>query len=306
MKCNLNTIILVVLLFLAGCTVNMAEPAGKALMDEGKGSFVFQNEKLISGLPLTVWTYLPSNYSVDSAVLFVIHGNGRTAEKYRNAWVDIAERHSALLLVPHFTKEQFPLDSQFHQGNMFKTDSADKILSSIPENKWTFSVIDPIFDFVVAKMKNKSEGYFIYGHSAGSQFVHRFLFFKPDAKVKKAVYANAGWYTMPDFNELYPYGLKGTKCNKKNLRKLFGRKVTVLLGDQDTNTAHRSLRRTPQAMKQGAYRFERGHTFYRSCKQMADSLKVECAWDLQVVPGVAHSNKGMSKGAEKVFFGSEL
>jgi hypothetical protein len=283
----------------------MAEPVGKALMDEGKGSFVFQNEKLISGLPLTVWTYLPSNYSADSAVLFVIHGNGRTAEKYRNAWVDIAERHSALLLVPHFTKEQFPLDSQFHQGNMFKTDSADKILSSIPENKWTFLVIDPIFDFVVAKMKNKSEGYFIYGHSAGSQFVHRFLFFKPDAKVKKAVCANAGWYTMPDFNELYPYGLKGTKCNKKYLQKLFRKKVTVLLGDQDTNTTHRNLRRTPQAMKQGAHRFERGHIFYRSCKQMADSLKVEFAWDLQVVPGVAHSNKGMSKGSEKVFFGEK-
>jgi len=283
----------------------MAEPAGKALMDKGKGSFVFQNEKLISGTPLTVWTYLPSNYSADSAVLFVIHGNGRTAEKYRNAWVDIAERHSALLLVPHFTKEQFPLDSQFHQGNMFKTDSADKILSSIPENKWTFSVIDPIFDFVVAKMKNKSEGYFIYGHSAGSQFVHRFLFFKPDAKVKKAVCANAGWYTMPDFNEFYPYGLKGTKCNKKYLQKLFRKKVTVLLGDQDTNTTHRSLRRTPQAMKQGAHRFERGHTFYRSCQQMSDSLKVKCAWDLQLVGGVAHSNKGMSKGAEKVFFGEK-
>jgi len=305
MKCNLNTIILVVLLFLAGCTANMAEPVGKALMDKGEGSFVFQNEKLISGLPLTVWTYLPSNYSADSPVLFVIHGNGRTAEKYRNAWVDIAERHSALLLVPHFTKEQFPLDSQFHQGNMFKTDSADKILSSIPENKWTFLVIDPIFDFVVAKTKNKSEGYFIYGHSAGSQFVHRFLFFKPDAKVKKAVCANAGWYTMPDFNELYPYGLKGTKCNKKYLQKLFRKKVTVLLGDQDTNTTHRSLRRTPQAMKQGAHRFERGHIFYRSCKQMADSLKVEFAWDLQVVPGVAHSNEGMSKGAEKVFFGEK-
>jgi hypothetical protein len=305
MKYNLNTIILVVLLFLTGCTDNMAEPAGKVLMDKGKGSFVFQNEDLISGLSLTVWTYLPSNYSADSAVLFVIHGNGRTAERYRNAWVDIAERQNALLLVPHFTREQFPLDSQYHQGNMFKTDSADKILSSIPENEWTFSVIDPIFDLVVAKMRNKSESYFIYGHSAGSQFVHRFLFFKPDAKVKKVVCANAGWYTMPDFNEFYPYGLKGTKCNKKDLRKLFGRKVTVLLGEQDTDTAHSSLRRTPQAMKQGAHRFERGHTFYRSCKQMADSLKAEFTWYLQLVPGVAHSNKGMSKGAEEVFFGEK-
>jgi len=305
MKCNWKTTILVVLLFLAGCTVNTTEPAGKALMDKGKGSFVFQNESLISGLPITVWTYLPSNYSADSAVLFVIHGDGRTAKNYRNAWVDIAERHNALLLVPHFTKEQFPLDSQFHQGNMFKTDSNDKIISSIPEDEWTFSVIDPIFDFVVANMNNISESYLIYGHSAGSQFVHRFLFFKPDAKVKKAVYANAGWYTMPDFNEFYPYGLKGTTCNRKDLRKLFGKKVTVLLGDRDTDKEHRSLRRTPEAMKQGAHRFERGHTFYRSCKQMADSLKAEFNWDLQVVPGVAHSNKGMSKGAEEVFFGEK-
>ena len=133
MKCNFSRIVLLFFGVLSGCAINTAETWDKALIDKGKGSFVFQNENLISGLPLTVWTYLPSNYNAYSAVLFVIHGDGRTAEKYRNAWIEIAERYSALLLVPHFTKEQFPLDSQFHQGNMFKTDSDDKILSSI----WT-------------------------------------------------------------------------------------------------------------------------------------------------------------------------
>ena len=217
--------------------------------------------------------------------------------------MDIAEQHNALLLVPHFAREAgFPKDQHFNMGNMFEMDSLDNLLSPNPENEWSYSLIDPIFDFVIEKMRNRSIGYLIYGHSAGSQFVHRLLFFKPDAKIQKVVCANAGWYTMPDFVELYPYGLGETQCDTTALRKVFAKKVAILLGDQDTDSKHRSLRRTAQAMKQGEHRFQRGHAFYEKCTQVADSLQVRFAWDLQVVRGVAHSNARMAPDAAKVLF----
>jgi hypothetical protein len=274
-----------------------------SLISKGAGTFIYQNENLNRGQPITVYSYYPSNYIDSSPILIVMHGNGRTAENYRNAWIDSAEQHNALLLVPHFSRENgFPEDDQYNMGNMFKMDTSENLLSSNPESEWSYSLIDPIFDFVVEHMKNNSTGYLIYGHSAGSQFLHRLLFFKPEAKIQKAVCANAGWYTMPDFDQIFPYGLKETQCSEESLRKLFTKKVTILLGDQDTDPNHRSLRRTPQAMLQGAHRFQRGHTFYQNCKQMAATLGVQFRWDLQIVSGVAHSNSKMAPSAAKVLF----
>lgn len=102
---------------------------------------------------------------------------------------------------------------------MFDMDSLENLLAPNPESEWSYSLIDPIFDFVVDRMHNKSTGYLIYGHSAGSQFFHRLIWSKPEAKIMRAVCANAGWYTMPDFNQTFPYELKETKCTPENLKK---------------------------------------------------------------------------------------
>jgi hypothetical protein len=57
-------------------------------------------------------------------------------------------------------------------------------------------------------LKLDHAGYDMYGHSAGAQFVHRYLQFYDSPKVKKAVAANAGWYTFPNEAINYPYGIK--------------------------------------------------------------------------------------------------
>ena len=302
MRRYFTTIILIILLYVFGCTRDNTKTL-EPLLSTGSGSFVYQNDALNYGRPLTVLTYLPDSYTADSSILFVIHGNSRTADSYRAAWIDVAEEHNALLLVPHFAREAgFPESRHFNLGNMFEMDSTDTILAQNPENEWSYSLIDPIFDFVVAKMENKSAGYLIFGHSAGSQFLHRLMFFKPDAKIVKAVWANAGWYTMPDFDVLFPYGMKQTQCDEAALRRVFAKKVTVLLGDQDTDPDHRSLRRTPEAMEQGIHRFQRGHTFFDFCKNLAEEFNAPFAWDLQEVPGVAHSNAGMAPAAGEILF----
>ena len=281
-----------------------ASHSSHSLIAQGKGSFVFQDDSLNYGRPITVLTYRPTEYNAESPILFVMHGNGRTADNYRKVWVSIAKKHNALLLVPHFSRDNgFPESSHYNLGNMFDMDKDENILASNPENKWSYSLIDPIFDFVVDKMGNKSTAYFIYGHSAGSQFVHRFLFFKPNAKVRKAVCANAGWYTMPDLNVKFPYGLGGTDYSLSVLGKFLGKDVTILLGDKDVDTNHRSLLRTPQAMQQGAHRFARGNNFYEACRLKAQSLGVTFSWGLQEVPGAAHSNAAMAPGAAALLFG---
>ncbi len=293
-----------ILLTICPALPGFASHSSHLLIPEGKGNFVFQDDSLNYGRPITVLTYRPSTYSAESPILFVMHGTSRIAENYRNAWVDVAKKYNALLIVPHFSRENgFPTSGHYNLGNMFEFGENDKLLSVNPENEWSYSLIDPIFDFVVERMGNHATAYYIYGHSAGSQFVHRFLLFKPNARVIKAVCANAGWYTMPDLNVKFPYGLAGTNYSPAVLSRFFERDITVLLGDKDVDTKHSSLRRTPQAMRQGAHRFARGNNFYKICSLQAQSLGISFSWKLQEVPGAAHSNAAMAPNAAAILFG---
>jgi len=112
-----------------------------------------------------------------------------------------------------------------------------------------------------------------------------------------AIAANAGWYTLPVRNELFPYGLAGADVSDEVLRNVFARPVIVLLGDQDIDTQGDSLRRTPEAMRQGPHRFARGHYFYETAEQEAGQLQADFNWTLVVVPGADHDNGKMAIGA---------
>ena len=272
------------------------------LLKPGKGSFVFLDSRLNQGRPLTVWTYIPSGYVPSSPILFVMHGNSRNADDYRNQWAEIAERNNAFLLCPEFSKKDFPRDTQYNMGNMFVMDEHDALLESVPRREWTYSLIEPIFDLARKMMQSTAPGYFIYGHSAGSQFVHRFLFFVPEARVLRAVCANAGWYTLPDFEISYPYGFKDTTAEPETLGKAFAKDVTIYLGDEDIDTESSSLRKTPEAMAQGRHRFERGHFFFENCGAAARRLGLKLNWKLAIAPGVAHSNSRMAAFAERALF----
>ncbi|MFA5806705.1 MAG: hypothetical protein WC879_18895 [Melioribacteraceae bacterium] len=270
---------------------------------KGKDSFEFYSDSLLNGAKINVFTYLPSMYNSDSKILFVMHGVNRNASEYRDQWSEIAERNNALLIVPEFSTKNFPEDVNYNMGNMFVMGKNDTLISSLPESEWSYSFIEPIFDSVKSKMKNKSKDYLLFGHSAGAQFVHRFLFFVPKARILKAVSANAGWYTLPDFETLFPYGLKKTNMNVGDLKSVFKNKeAIIMLGEADTSTTQSTLRRTPEAMIQGKNRWERGHYFFEKCKEEAAKLNTEFNWQIKTAPGVGHSNTQMSAFAESVLF----
>ena len=69
-----------------------------------------------------------------------------------------------------------------------------------------------VFENIKTNLNYLGNSYNMFGHSAGAQFVHRFIQFKPLSRVDKAVSANAGWYTLPDTTIDFPYGLKGRIC----------------------------------------------------------------------------------------------
>lgn len=245
-----------------------------------------------AGPALRVWYEVPADYHADMPIAFVMHGVGRDADRYYAEWREYAHRYGFVLLVPEFTDADFPRAAGYNLGNVFAGDG-----SMNPESQWSYSALDPVFDYMVEKLGSARQSYRLYGHSAGAQFAHRFLLYKPAAKLEMAISANAGWYTMPDAGVEFPYGLQGSSIEPQSLVPLLARSVVILLGDQDIDPAHPSLRVTPEAGAQGPHRFARGQTFYRQAAELASALGVPFAWQLQTVAGAAHNNYQMAEAA---------
>jgi pimeloyl-ACP methyl ester carboxylesterase len=171
------------------------------------------------------------------------------------------------------------------------------------KSKWSFSVIEHLFDAVKRATGSKMAQYYLYGHSEGGQFVQRLVLFLPEARYARAVAANPGWYTTPDFDVKFPYGLKNAPVTKESLEASLGRNFILMLGDQDTDPNHEQLRKTTEAMAQGATRVERGQNYIKLARACAAELKCRCAWRLRMVPGAAHQNSKMSRAAAPVLLG---
>lgn len=244
--------------------------------------FVFEQ----AGHHVKVWYYQPADAGADLPVVIVMHGHLRNADVYLEDWSQLAAQHRFLLVAPEFSEAEFPGARGYNLGNEPGPGGRPR-----PRDEWAFNMIEPIFDAVRQRTGNRSERYALFGHSAGAQFVHRFLFFVPRARVTRVVAANAGWYTLPDFAVPFPYGLEGTPVTEADLKVALGRRFTILLGDADTDPHARDLRRTREAMAQGANRLARGQNFFRHAQAAAAAGGVPLGWSLATAPGVSHSDQ---------------
>jgi poly(3-hydroxybutyrate) depolymerase len=264
----------------------------------GTGRFVVEPKSGASHKRITVWTYGPEGLTQDAPVLFVLHGTRRDAERYRNQWQGYAAHAGALLLVPEFSALDFPGRRNYSAPKPGTDWTADQDLPSA-----IFSVIDAIFDRVVSSARLRTKEYHLYGHSAGAQFVHRFMLFHRRSRARAAVAANAGWYTMPDFAIGYPYGLRNSGIGESQLKIALSQKLFVLLGENDTDAHHPTLNRSAAAMRQGRQRFERGQNFFRAAAHAAKHLNAPFQWQIETVPDAGHDNAKMAGTAARRLFG---
>jgi hypothetical protein len=194
--------------------------------------------------------------------------------------------------VPQFSNADFSGSLGYNTGYFTEEDGSPRARA-----RWSFAAIEPLFDDARMRFGTSVARYSIYGHSAGAQFVHRYVLFMPEARLTKAVAANAGWYTMPDHATGFPYGLGKTPVSQQDLGAALGKPLTVLLGTADTDRADPDLRKTPEADAQGPHRYARGQAFYARGQAAAAASGGPFGWTLQEVPGVAHSNAGMAAAA---------
>jgi poly(3-hydroxybutyrate) depolymerase len=263
----------------------------------GASSFSFAEAaptaKTEAARTIRVYTYLPAKVSATAApIVFVMHGQGRNADGYRDVWMKHADKYGFMVVAPQF-------DSA-HWGNLYASADAKVLMREgkpADPATWSYSVIERLFDAINTATTGKRATYRIYGHSEGAQFVHRLVWFMPEARYERAVAANAGWYTMPDPNLALPYGLAASPATAATQKQSLERKVVVLLGKEDVDQAHSQLRRTRAAMAQGPHRLARGENFFTQARERCAALQCTFGWQLDYVDHAAHSNAQMAPKA---------
>ena len=255
-----------------------------APLSAGSSQIVFSGW---SGPKLPVFVHKPQTAGADSRIVFVMHGVQRDGDRYRDEWRDLAEKHNLIVVVPTFGRKDFPTTGSYNLGNI-----VDEKGRKTPKAKWSFSAIEPLFDNIVCRVSGNQRGYALYGHSAGGQFVHRYVSFADAPRMEAAVAANSGWYTMPD-NGAFPYGWGGDGAGLVAPAKAFQRPLTILLGTEDIDRNDPNLRINEEADKQGQTRFDRGHGFLTAARKQAGHA-TPLNWKIAYAPDVGHDNGRMA------------
>lgn len=268
------------------------------------------------------------NAKITRAVI-VIHGNGRTADNYFNRMVKAADMSVAfpqtLVVAPHFTIDIDALirperevywraSNHWKRGNLSKRVHNKRISS--------FAVIDEM----LSRLTNRTlfpnlKKIVIAGHSAGGQFLQRYVAGHPDiegandipiryiiANPGRYFYLNeyrptsdfSGEFAIPrdigdcDYNR-YEFGMERrnrymNQVSAKTLIERFRRRdIVLLLGLKDNNPNHRSLSTKCGAELQGRHRLERGLMFKAHIDRFFSPHKTRVV----LVPKAGHSSRRM-------------
>jgi len=247
--------------------------------------------------PVPVWSHRPAGWADDGRVVVVLHGLNRAAAQYCQQWRSLAEAHQFLLLVPEFTKAKFPGLRWYNYGNVIDDEGRPT-----PPANWTFHALDRV---VLAAMRSEGArrtGFAVYGHSAGAQFLHRYLLLTGAPHAETVVIANSGSYTLPRGDRAFPEGLGNIAAVPGLRRAVLGRAVVLLLGELDTDPMHHQLPKQPWAVAQGSHRFARGWFFFDTMRLAASAQGMAFSWRVVTAPGVGHSNGGMARFAAQHLF----
>lgn len=292
-------------------------------IEPGKGAFKITDSR-DSAHHITVHYYSPQRLTEQTSVLMVIPGSGRDGDEYRNAWTDAAEQYNLLVLSPVFNADDYPFND-YHLGGLVRNANLlslaepvkgtnrvfldeDRLVISYQTRmeKWLFAELDRIFIRATTATGTGQATYDLFGHSAGGHILHRMALFHQSPHVNRMLASNASFYTLPDTSLAFPFGLKDSPFKIINLQTAFQRKLTVFLGEEDDAEETGGIFLvSASADEQGAHRLERGKYFYQAAREKAGAAGLPFNWQLEVVPGVGHDFRLMSRAAAEYLYGEE-
>jgi pimeloyl-ACP methyl ester carboxylesterase len=214
------------------------------------------------------------------------------AKFYLKNWVALAEKRGVILIAPVFDQENFASQNGDavlggYRGLFGRQIGADVfVMQIVSQYLRLFQVTDSQF--------------YLYGHSAGGQFVAHFIVRHPE-RVKRAVISAALIYPYPDSAVAWPYGMGKLQTtirwhesepavaldinpDPQGWVAASTLPVTVVVGLNDTE---------PQLDwpgQQGRNRLVIAQNWVRAMQQLAAQHGREATIELSMIPGLGHSS----------------
>ncbi len=292
-----------ILLMLLGCgqddNLNSTELNASI---SGSGFILYDYDTANFRKTLKVYYHIPENKTATTPILLVFHGAGRNASDYRNALIEKANQYGFIIVAPQFSTLNFPGSDQYNLGNVYVDGDNPSATTLNPEDEWSFSIVEPLFNHFKNEIGNTNPSYKIYGHSAGAQFVHRFLMFKPNNRANQSVISAAGWYTVPNESVAFPYGIGHSILLNSPLDLFFEKFISVQVGSNDNDPKASSLRHNSFADAQGLNRLDRAQYFFSKAQTAAQNNTSDFNWELQIHEGADHDFVAASHNAADLIF----
>jgi hypothetical protein len=266
-----------------------------ALLAQPGANDVTWEDPNLPGRQIWLRSARPKHCSPETPVVFVHHGVGRNGGDYRDYWLPLVDEADVLVVAPEFPEADFPKGGWYNFGNVRSADGETN-----PRAQWTYNIDERVFALMREQGVTQRRRYGMFGHSAGSQYVHRMLTLGFRGQVAAAVAANAGTYAMPNLDDAWPYGFAGTDLDEAGLRAMLAFRLTVMAGTADIDATAANFPKEPVAMLQGGTRFERAHTYVAAGRAAAEKRGIRCAWTIIDVEGVAHDGCRMSAAAAPI------
>ena len=257
----------------------MPDDLARALGPRGRASIPYI-DRLSPERPLVLECFRPQAHTRDKPVVIVQHGMSRNGADYCEAWVPAAEVHGFLVIAITFPKEGWPDAVTYNNGHVLSEDGALRARQS-----WSNAIPGRVFGLLREAGVTTRQKAYLWGHSAGGQFVHRLLAMQPHGIFEAAGAANSGWYTLPTLDLPYPDGLGGIGLTPDEVVRFLGYPLVIFSGDQDIDGTAENFPKHDSAMAQGLNRFARAQFFLDYGKAVAAELGVPCRWTRVVVPG---------------------
>lgn len=233
--------------------------------------------RTIDGMSQTEYfVYVPQEPSAEQRILYTIHGISRNAEEHIQGFSAQAERYGAIVIAPLFSQESFPRYQQL--GTSVNLERADMAFDHVLQDAHEWLGIPPV------PMR-------MFGFSGGGQFLHRYAMFYPK-RVARMVLAAPGWYTFPDPERKYPYGIKSTRDwpqLKIGIDRFLQIPTLVMVGEDD-DLRDKDLNKTREIdCFQGLNRVERAERWTAAARGLGRAYDLPADFRLENIPNACHA-----------------